>query len=240
MLKITALSLTKNGKKRRASLLNGISLEIPQKRITLLLGKSGSGKTSLLRCIAGLEKKYEGTVFYTGKQGPALSSQERCELIGFVPQSYALFPHMNARDNCALSLRLLRGTPRKRAYEEVERILALLDMETFALAKPYQLSGGQQQRVAIARALSLNPAFLLFDEPTSALDPENTERFIQLLKTLQAEGKGIVISSQDMLFSKKVLDRAFFLEQGEIVESYDKEESPQESSGSKLTAFLTL
>ncbi len=228
MLKIKKLSLK--------GILQEISLEIPEKRITLLLGKSGSGKTTLLRCIAHLEKEYTGEIEYQEQKLSSLSPQERCRVLGFVPQSFALFPHMTILDNCAQSLRLLKlqGASKESAYEKAQTMLDSLDMGTFAGRKPHELSGGQQQRAAIARALVLDPAYLLFDEPTSALDPENTELFIEILR--EFKGKGILIASQDMAFASKILDRAFFMENGALIEQYERSEHL--SLESKLGQFL--
>jgi len=228
MLNIKQLSLAKS----RGKVLQEISFEIPSKRTSLLLGKSGSGKTSLLRCIAQLEK-YEGEVLYRDQRLSDLPSQERCRVIGFVPQSFALFPHMTILDNCAQPLRLL-GEAKESAYKKALQTLDSLDMGAFADRRPHELSGGQQQRAAIARALVLNPSFLLFDEPTSALDPENTELFIQILQ--QLEGKGIIIATQDMAFAARILDRAFFLENGCLLEQYDK----TQLLPGKLQQFLSL
>jgi ABC-type polar amino acid transport system ATPase subunit len=213
MLKVKQLSLTKN----RGKILEKISLEIPRGRISLLLGKSGSGKTSLLRCIAQLEQHYEGQISCDDQRIDSLSPANRCGAIGFVPQSYALFPHMTVLENGAQPLRL-SGCSKKEAEQKVLEILQSLDMGPYADRRPSELSGGQQQRAAIARALALDPDFLLFDEPTSALDPENTEIFLQILQRLRSAGKGIVVSSQDMAFAGKMLDRAFFLENGTLVE----------------------
>jgi ABC-type polar amino acid transport system ATPase subunit len=210
MLKVKKLSL--------GNILREISLEIPEKRITLLLGKSGSGKTTLLRCIAHLEKNYTGEILYQEQTLSSMSSQERCRVLGFVPQSFALFPHMTILDNCAQSVRL-QGDSKESADEKVLKMLNSLDMGKFANRKPHELSGGQQQRAAIARAVVLDPAYLLFDEPTSALDPENTELFIEILR--EFKGKGILIASQDMSFAAKVLDRAFFMENGVLIEQYN-------------------
>jgi polar amino acid transport system permease protein len=225
MLKVKKLSLE--------SILREISLEIPEKRITLLLGKSGSGKTTLLRCIAHLEKEYTGDIEYKEQKLSSLSSQERCKVLGFVPQSFALFPHMTILDNCAKPLRL-QGATKELAYEKAKAMLDSLDMGKFANRKPHELSGGQQQRAAIARALVLDPAYLLFDEPTSALDPENTELFIEILQEFKE--KGILIASQDMAFASKILDRAFFMENGSLIEQYDRAEPL--SLESRLGRFL--
>jgi polar amino acid transport system ATP-binding protein len=217
MLVIKNLSLTK-----KSQILQEISFEIPKGSITLLLGKSGAGKTSVLRCIAQLERHYEGEILYQDQDLKRLGPQDRCKIVGFVPQSFALFPHMTVLDNCAQPLRLL-GEDKTAAYEKAQEVLASLDMEKKALARPHELSGGQQQRAALARALLLKPSFLLFDEPTSALDPENTDLFIEIIRKLKMEGKGILISTQDMAFAKKILERALFLENGVLIEECNAE-----------------
>lgn len=209
MLKIKNLSLLKN-----RPILNDITFEAPLGQITLLLGKSGSGKTSLLRCIAHLETAYEGTITF---QDEPLKSRSR--IIGYVSQSYSLFPHLSVFSNCAQPLQLLTRQPLSSLRPQIEAILQSLDMLAYINSRPHQLSGGQQQRIAIARALLLQPSYLLLDEPSSALDPANTELLIQIL---QSCGKGVIISTQDMTFASKLLNRAFFLENGSLVETYDK------------------
>lgn len=214
MLSIKNLSLKKNKK----PILNRISLDFPTNRITFLLGKSGSGKTTLLRCLAELEQGYEGEISWNQKP---LQFQKRSQIVGFVPQGFALFPHMNVLENCSRPLIHLFSERKTTAEFQACKILQSLEMEPFLSAYPFELSGGQQQRVAIARALLLNPHCILLDEPTSALDPESTELLIALLVKLRQEGRGLVISSQDMQFAKTLLDRAVFLEKGEVVEEYE-------------------
>ena len=238
MLSIQHVSLQKNRDRKKISILKEISLELPTNRVSLFLGKSGSGKTSLLRSIAQLERQYTGKICYNGKDLSALSAKELCQIIGFVPQSFALFPHMNVLENCLHPLSKNSSKQGKILYEEVERTLASLGMEGFLLSKPHELSGGQQQRVAIARALLLQPSFLLFDEPTSALDPENTKLFVSIVQRLAKEGKGIVISTQDMAFAEMVLDNVFFLEEGAAIESYDKQGKKKKTVSAKLEQFL--
>ena len=236
MLKIKNLSCTKTGKE----ILKDLSLNIPKNRVTLLLGKSGSGKTTLLRCIAQLETQYQGEVSYQGQPVKQLSPKQRCQTIGFISQSFPLFPHMNILDNCANALRILFGAKKKGAYAQVKEILCLLDIEKLALSMPSQLSGGQQQRAAIARALVLNPCFLLFDEPTSALDPENTELFMQVIRNLLKAGTGVIIASHDMNLASKLLDAAYFLEEGLFAESYDAQAGEPLLREGKINQFLSV
>ncbi|NNM44223.1 MAG: amino acid ABC transporter ATP-binding protein [Chlamydiae bacterium] len=232
MLNVKNVSLVK-----KKLILKDLSFTIPSRRISLFLGKSGSGKTSLLRCLAQLEK-YQGEIVYKEERLDQISPKLRCQIVGFVPQSFVLFPHMNVLDNCAQPLSLHTGQKLKSVYGEVEKILNSLDMEKLAFAKPHELSGGQQQRVAIARALCLNPSFLLFDEPTSALDPENTQLFIKIVQKLCLSGRGIAISTQDMALANQILDRAYFMEEGEMIEEYDTAETKEISAVSKLGQFL--
>lgn len=237
MLRIRNLSLKKIKHHKVFPILRDLSFDVPRNKISLFLGKSGSGKTTVLRCLAQLEKEYEGEILYGERSLKEFSAAERCQIIGFVSQSYALFPFMNVLDNCAHPLRVVMRMSRQEAYEKSDQIMGSLGIGHLAHSFPHQLSGGQQQRVAIARALALNPMFLLLDEPTSALDPENTKLLIQILAELTEEGRGVVISSQDMHFSAQILSRAFFLEEGTIVETYDgdEEELVEES---RLNKFI--
>ncbi|MES2344891.1 MAG: ATP-binding cassette domain-containing protein [Chlamydiota bacterium] len=236
MLKIKNLSV----KKSNNEILKSLSLEISKNRVTLLLGKSGSGKTTLLRCLAGLETEYSGEISYQEQSMNQLSAKQRCQTIGFISQSFSLFPHMNVLDNCASALRVLFNIKKNKAYEIVYDVLQLLDVENLALSMPSRLSGGQQQRAAIARALVLKPSFLLLDEPTSALDPENTERFIKVMQDLLKTGTGVIISTQDMLLASKILDTAYFLDSGLLSESYDTNNQTPLNKESKIHQFLTM
>jgi ABC-type polar amino acid transport system ATPase subunit len=208
MLEVKSLSLSKNG----TPILRNLTATFLAGHCTLLLGKSGSGKTSLLRCLAQLETTLEGSIDQNG------------QTVGFVPQAFALFPHLNLLDNCSLPLRLVLNKNRQEAQDEAIKLLTKLGMELYLRSRPHQLSGGQQQRAALARALLLRPDFLLLDEPTSALDPENRTLVIELIDQLISQGKGVVVSTQDMEFARKVIDRAFFLETGEIIETCENKE----------------
>ena len=215
MLKIKDVSLVK----KSAKILSRITHEIPRNKITLLLGESGSGKSSLLRCMAQLESNYEGEISYQGQCIKNLPPKERGRLIGFVSQNYALFPHMDALGNCTQPQVLNRGVSKRLAIERAREMFFSLGIEKLSSAYPHELSGGQQQRVAIARAALLSPLFLLLDEPTSALDPENTNRLIEILMRLGSRGVGLVIASQDIGFASKVFDTILFLEGGALRET---------------------
>lgn len=232
MLKVNKLSLLKQG----AKILKEIGIELPKGRITLLLGKSGSGKTTLLRCLAQLETGYKGEILLNEEDIRQIGRKQRCQTFGFVPQSYPLFPHMSALENCFHPLALKIG--HKQARLEGEKMLQFLGMERYLNSYPHQLSGGQQQRVALGRSLILGPSWLFLDEPTASLDPENRELFIELIERLKREGHGVVISTQDMPFAAKVVDRAYFLEEGAVVEGYDRLEG--NSVPKKLSEFLLL
>jgi polar amino acid transport system ATP-binding protein len=219
------------------TILKNIFFEILKDRITIFLGKSGAGKTSLLRCIANLNSNYTGIISLKNKNVKTFSNKERVKHIGFVAQDFNLFPHMTALENCTHPMITVLGIPRIETEKKALQILKSLDIEELQLMYPKNLSGGQQQRVAIARALCLDPELLLFDEPTSALDPESTKSLQKLVSKLCKRGITIAITSHDMPFVKKILDRIYFFENGEIVDSFDKKsDSPQEKS--RIHEFL--
>jgi len=198
--------------------LKSVSVTFFPGRITLLLGKSGAGKTTLLRCLAGLEKNFDGQITLDNQDTKQLTPKQRATKIGLVFQQLNLFPHMTVLANCALPLQKVLLLSREQAEQKACAVLAELGMETLAQCYPAQLSGGQQQRVALARALGLGPKILLLDEPTSALDPENSLILAQILKQLCTQGIAVVISCQDMTFAKMVLDRAYLLDGGQMIE----------------------
>jgi polar amino acid transport system ATP-binding protein len=234
MLTVKNLSLQKG--LRKQFILRNIFVELSQGSITLLLGKSGAGKSSLLRCIAQLEPHYDGDVYYQGFPIKDMLPKQRARFLSFIAQSYVLFPHKTVLENCTEPLRIVLGEQMAAAKEKALKILAMLGMDAYAKAYPHELSGGQKQRVAISRALSLGPEMLLLDEPTSALDPHNTKFLIEILYNLRNQGKGIVISTQDMGFASQILQRAYLLEDGAIVDFY--QEGDRRANSSPLLDFM--
>lgn len=205
-------------------ILKSVSCSLVPGHITTFIGKSGAGKTTLLRSIVGLVPFKEGSIIVNGKQVTELSPTQRSEQIGYVFQDFNLFRHLTVLHNCVDPL-LVHGTPYDQAVQRAHAVLAQLDMHHFINKYPSELSGGQQQRVAIARALCLNPRVLLLDEPTASLDPLNTDMLVQILKNLAAQGLTIGLSSQDMSFVRKVFDRVYYMESGEIAEFCDGEKN---------------
>lgn len=224
--------------KRGVSLiLKNVSFELTPGRITTFMGPSGAGKTTLLKCIANLHASYEGVITCGKGNLKDLSAAERVTTVGFVLQQFHLFPHLSVLHNCTYALIEALGLTQEEAERRAVEMLEALNMMEFTHAFPSQLSGGQQQRVAIARALVLQPEVLLLDEPTSALDPESKKGLEALLLDLKAKGITIAISSHDMPFIRKIMDRVYYMEQGELVEELDREAGSLEFKN-KIKQFL--
>ena len=194
--------------------LDNVSLEVPSGALLALLGPSGSGKTTLLRIIAGLEVPDGGSVRYDDQDVTDVGVRERN--VGFVFQHYALFRHMSVFDNIAFGLSV-RGWPRARAHERVQKLLALIQLEGLERALPSQLSGGQRQRVALARALAAEPKVLLLDEPFGALDARVREELRHWLRRLHDEiHVTSVFVTHDQEEAFEVADRVAIMHRGHI------------------------
>jgi len=218
---ITAKNLTLYYGKNRLAALDNVSFSIDEGRITQFLGKSGSGKTTLLKCIANLNSQFEGELTYKNRPIKAMSAKERASHIGFVAQSFDLFPHMNALKNCTHpQIHVLKRSEAEAKKKAITQ-LAHLGMSDFADRYPHELSGGQKQRVGIARALCMNSRLLLLDEPTSSLDPESSKKLVEILRTLHSQGVTIALSTHDMTLAKNLLDRIYFMKDGRVIEYFD-------------------
>ncbi|MDQ0425972.1 MULTISPECIES: amino acid ABC transporter ATP-binding protein [Cellulomonas] len=210
--------------------LRGVSLTLEPGSVTVVLGPSGSGKSTLLRVVNHLEKVDRGFVAVDGelvgyrRRGRTLRElTERDVLrqrtrIGFVFQSFNLFPHLTAVENVVEAPVAAQGRPRAEVEAEARELLARVGLADKADARPRQLSGGQQQRVAIARALALRPSVLLFDEPTSALDPELVGEVLDVMKDVARTGTTLLVVTHEIGFAREVADTVVLLDRGVVVE----------------------
>ena len=215
LLEVQNLSLAFGGK----TVLRDLSFTLDRGEVKVVMGPSGSGKSSLLRCLNLLQKPTGGKIFLNGQEITAPGT-DVCAVrrqIGFVFQQFGLFKHLDALHNVALAPIKLLKLPRKQALERAERELARVDMQDHGRKYPAQLSGGQQQRVAIARALAMDPKLILFDEPTSALDPELSRDVSVIINKLYLEDVTMLCVTHDAHFAKYVCDKILFLDQGAIL-----------------------
>ncbi|SIT49424.1 histidine/lysine/arginine/ornithine transporter subunit; ATP-binding component of ABC superfamily [Paraburkholderia piptadeniae] len=209
--------------------LKGIDFSVQRGETVVILGSSGSGKSTMLRCLNFLESPTQGRIEVHGKLvGTPLdggrfryTQQELCDLrtrVGMVFQQFNLFPHLTVAENVMLGPVRVRGTSREKAKQLADTNLAKVGLSHKADAYPSRLSGGQQQRVAIARALAMEPDVILFDEPTSALDPELVGEVLNTIRQLSEEGTTMLIVTHELGFAYNVADRVLFLHQGQIHE----------------------
>jgi ABC-type polar amino acid transport system ATPase subunit len=208
------------------SVLQGVDLAVERSSIVSIIGQSGGGKTTLLRCINLLEEPTAGLVEVGGevvsKDGESLHRARRVHLrqrVGMVFQSFNLFQHLTAAENVALPLLQVGKVERGEAVRRAVDLLARVGLADKALELPARLSGGQQQRVAIARALALRPVALLFDEPTSALDPESSQEVLGVMKELSTEGITMLVSTHEVGFALDASDRIVFIDRGKVVQA---------------------
>ena len=200
--------------------LKGVDLAVQRGEVVVIIGPSGSGKSSLLKCINRLEEPSGGKIFLDAVEitGSKTDLPKMRRRMGMVFQHFNLFPHMTAMQNIMEGPVTVLGLTRAEAEARARDLLAKVSLSDKADAKPAQLSGGQQQRVAIARALAMNPEVMLFDEVTSALDPELVGEVLSVMKRLADEGMTMLVVTHEMDFGRRVADRAVMMDQGQIVE----------------------
>lgn len=201
--------------------LKGVSFEIEAGEVVALIGQSGSGKSTALRCINRLETIQGGTIEVCGHQvhSPGLDIRALRQDVGMVFQSYNLFPHMNVAENIMLALRRVKSIGRSEAMETAKAVLSKVGLLQKIDAYPEQLSGGQQQRVAIARSLAMQPKVMLFDEVTSALDPQLTGEVLRVMEDLAKGGMTMIVVTHEMAFARKVANRVIYMNTGRVWET---------------------
>ncbi len=200
--------------------LRGVDLRVLPGELVCVVGPSGSGKSSMLRCCNRLENSSGGQVVVDGVDitAPGVDINTVRERIGMVFQQFNLYPHLSALGNVTLALRKVQNKPRAEADALGKAALERVGLADKANAYPAQLSGGQQQRVAIARAIVLQPKLMLFDEPTSALDPETVGEVLNVMRELRASGMTMLVVTHEMGFARAAADRVIFMDAGAIVE----------------------
>lgn len=200
--------------------LKGISLTVNEGETVVIIGPSGTGKSTLLRCINLLTKADRGRIWLDDQEitAPDVDEDEVRSHIGMVFQDFLLFNHLTALGNVMVGLTKVLGMPRDEAESKAMEELARVGLGDNADQYPGQLSGGQKQRVAIARALAMDPRVILFDEPTSALDPELIGEVLEVMGKLAHEGMTMLVVTHEMGFAREVADRIVFIEKGVVVE----------------------
>lgn len=187
-------------------ILNNLNLEVKDGEILCIVGQSGGGKTTLLRCISGLEKIDGGQILIDGQVFDPYTNENNDSVIGVVFQEYNLFPHLTVLQNVTLAPTMVLKKKKEIAENEAKNLLNGLVLEGKEGLYPFQLSGGQKQRVAIARALAMKPQILCYDEPTSALDPGLTATVKDIVLNLKKEGMAQIIVTHDMDFAEEIAD----------------------------------
>jgi len=232
--------------------LKGISLTARDGDVISILGSSGSGKSTFLRCINLLENPHEGEILVAGEQlrlkrakdgdlvaADAKQINRMRSKLGFVFQNFNLWPHMSVLDNIIEAPRRVLGQSKAEATEVAEALLAKVGIADKRHVYPNQLSGGQQQRAAIARTLAMQPRVILFDEPTSALDPEMVQEVLAVIRSLAEEGRTMLLVTHEMNFAKQVSSEVVFLHQGLVEEQGTPEQVFDNPQSARCKQFMS-
>ena len=224
----------------KMQVLKGIDIDIYKGDVVCVIGASGSGKSTFLRCLNLLEIPSGGSIFF---EGADLTSDKvdlnlHRQKMGMVFQQFNLFPHLTILGNMTLAPVMLKKLTKEEAEEKALSLLARVGLADRANDYPNQLSGGQKQRVAIVRALCMDPDVMLFDEPTSALDPEMVGEVLDVMKTLAQKGMTMVVVTHEMGFAREVSNRVLFLDDGVVAEEGTPEEIFQNPKCERLQSFL--
>ncbi len=221
-------------------ILRDVSFSVERGNVLALIGRSGSGKSTILRCLNGLERVDAGEI----RIADFMVTDDKTNLrrlrqeVGIVFQHYNLFPHLTVERNITLALTVVKRMPDTAAREIAQRVLAQVGLSEKINAYPEQLSGGQQQRVAIARSLAVSPKVMLFDEVTSALDPELKEEVLQVVEDLARQGMTMILVTHEMTFARHVATRVIFMHQGRVHESGTATEIFESPKTPELRQFI--
>ena len=226
----------------KLEVLKGLTTTIKKGEVVVMIGPSGGGKSTFLRCMNLLEQPTEGRIVFDDidivSADEKTKNKVRSEM-GMVFQHFNLFPHLSILDNITLAPRLVRGVDRATAEKKAMELLERVGLAEKAKAYPQQLSGGQKQRVAIVRSLAMEPKVMLFDEPTSALDPEMVGEVLDVMKDLAKNGMTMVVVTHEMRFARDVASRVLFLEGGRIAEEGTPMAIFGAPKGERLKEFLS-
>lgn len=243
MSMLIAKNITK--KFGKLEVLKGVSLEVSKGEVIAVIGSSGSGKSTFLRCMNHLEKVDGGTILLDGEplvqDGTYVAEKtirRLCRKTGMVFQSFNLFPHMSVIKNITQPQELVAKIPHDQAYQTAVELLKKVGLSDKEEAYPGQLSGGQRQRVAIARALAMKPEIMLFDEPTSALDPELTGEVLSVIRNLAKENMTMIVVTHEMSFARDVADRVIFMDQGIILEEGTPKQIFEQAKHERVREFI--
>ncbi len=220
--------------------LKDIDFEVKENEVMSFIGASGTGKSTLLRCINLLEEPTGGDIIFKDQSILKKNFNRRAyrAKVGMVFQSFNLFANMTILDNCTIGQKSVLKRSDREAKEKAIETLKKVDMEEYIEARPNQISGGQKQRVGIARALCMDPDILLFDEPTSALDPKNVGEVLRVMQELAKEGMTMLVVTHEMSFAQRVSDRILYLAQGRVAEQGSPEEIFNNPKTDSLKDFL--
>ena len=221
--------------------LKGIDFQVRKGEVVSIIGPSGGGKSTFLRCLYLLEEPTRGKIWFAGEEitAPGVNVNRHRQKMGMVFQHFNVFNNLNVLDNITLAPKLEKKVPKDEAEKRAMELLKTVGLEDKRRQFPRKLSGGQKQRLAIVRALAMDPDVILFDEPTSALDPEMVKGVLNVIKDLAKSGMTIVIVTHEMAFAREVSDRVVFIDGGVIAEEGTPKQVFENPQNPRTKEFLS-